>query len=483
MLNNLLILLLSLTILVACDGGNNINTPTPPTNNSIPTESQPKPSGNESQPDNPPTPTVTLESVIITTNKNDIYIGESAQLHVMAYYSNNTTKNITNEIKWHSNESNYTYSTTTKGLLYGIHAGTKSIQFSYNNMLSNSIQLTVKPTLFYSVNNSVYSSYGLISDKAYYVGRPGTSVIVINSKLYLSQFSSNKQMLYITYLDLASESKAWHSLKELQFHLGTLPTIYDSAQLANIAGSLLVRGSDDDDSAYWWDASSANWVKPYIPEPFVAHLNKLYTVGGMGSYYSNIYYSDINKQLPLTSQSWHTLTTTTTKDIDSPSKLYILNHRLYNIPEYDGIYDDDESFVISSIDISKSNAAWVQHFTPKLSKYTKQSSVSDSTMIESTLYISFADNSHNAKIFSIKNLQESIPTVTTIVSPPIPHIDISNKIILTHLGTTLYAINDMVFSDICSLDTSNPNAKWQLVQSYNSLPETGHGIQAVYAAY
>ena len=499
MLKNIPTLLLSLSILVGCEGGgNNINTGTTPDNSATDVTTINK---DESGVDKPST--VNLKSITITTTKNEIYIGESAQLTVTANYSDATTKNITNEIEWNSKESNYTYSTTTKGLLYGIHAGTKPVQLSYNNMLSNSIQLTVKPTLFYSIydggySESVYAPYGLIVknnpvdtksnnspvkidgkiSKALFSPHTPDNInaplLVLNGKLYLSQDSG---IIYV--LDLTSSTRTLHPLKRLPGDHPYAPLLF------NIHDNLVAMS---DDNFYYWDANSSNWVAIYIPYPFVEHLNKLYALGAVG--YSNeqfdVYSTDIDKQLPLTAENWHKITTATNDDETvnvniqfAKAQQHIINNRLYNVPLGTSIVA--KSLNISSIDITKPSAAWESYSFAELNEYTNDNSTSYNTVIESTIYISFQNFvNQTSKIFSIKTSQESAPAIKDISMPAADNIN-NTSFMLINADKILYAISMQHGSAIYSYDTSKKKPEWEIY--IKEIPNYAGDIYRAYVAY
>lgn len=137
-LKSILIPLLSLSLLVACNGDKNS---TNITSNPGSDESHFQNPTTESKPTDTPNPY--LKWLELTADKTDMYVGESNQLVVTGVYDD-STQNVTNKIKWKSTESNYIYSPDIKGLLYAIHAGTVKITITYEGKSSNSLELTIK---------------------------------------------------------------------------------------------------------------------------------------------------------------------------------------------------------------------------------------------------------------------------------------------------------------------------------------------------
>lgn len=458
MLKNVLILLLSLTLLTACDGGSSADI----RNNTGP--------GLNGGTNKPPLPV--LQSITLNASESSIYIGESSQLTATAIYSDNSTKDITDKLNWSSTESNYTYSNTTKGLLYGIHAGTKQITVTYNSKTSKALELTVKPTLFIAFKNLnqtlLVAPYGLVSNEF-----PSNSTIysltMINGKVYgcCSAGISGEYDNKIGVFNLAN--KQWSFINNESNILES-----DGMSITNIKSvnhNLVINTIERTYSTggtYYWDATNNKWISIMadISFPFVQKESRLYAVGIADvASPGDINYVDISKHLPTQQADWQTLVSAKNTD-ECEGAIHIINNHMYSINKEVG------NFCISSINISESNASWAKK--NDLNAILNDQSIQSSLVIESSIYVSFVKNDTANMVYKFSNLEENslTPTSINLVDKD------SNDVILANIGTTLYAgATDGI---IWTFDTANPSATWQ---RDTALSQVNKLVTAMYVAY
>lgn len=456
MLQKLLTIMLSLIMLIACNGCT--KTPTSKAT-----------SGNSEA----PTKSNINDWIELTANKQEINISESLQLVVTLKTESGLIKNITNEIPWTTRrESNFSYSKTNSGLLFGLHAGTKTIQVNYQGVLSNSLNITVKPTLFYATGNKLYASYGLINDNfPSYI----YSLTIINNNIYscCSAGISGRFNNLIGVLDFTQDTKHWS-------FINNKPNLVESSQefirnIKSVKRTLVAEApkrGNAQGNMYWWDEGWSKWVNMSNKSfPFIELNDRLYAINVESSKSGDgVNYFDIRTYLPYANLPWQIFTTSFSY-AQCKGDLHLLNTDLYFVSK------QPSPFCLSSINIYRAKSSW-RNYYPHLNLSPSVRATS-SIVVGNTLYISF-DTTVNGSlaIYAFKRLgsTESAPLIIRRYLPDTS----ATSAILVAMGTTLYAGTNT--GNIWSLDTTKVTTQWQKVSLSNE-NSNSWTIDAMYVAY